>query len=184
MTAKSAKSKKAGQPELVLEVGRQIMLMGGIDTDMHRTFSEQLNELVLESDEPVMVVLDSDGGEVYSGFGIYDAIRLAPVDVHVLVRGHAMSMAAVVSQAGRSRLATPHSMFMLHTIHYDAGMDRLYAQQNHAHVSNRMQQMIDAILVKRSKLTVAKLAELTKKDDYYLTADEALAHGLIDGIVG
>jgi ATP-dependent Clp protease protease subunit len=62
----------------------------------------------------IRVVINSPGGDVIHGWGIYDAIRNSHAPVDTEVYGHAMSMAAVILQAGERRYLHPNSVIMIH----------------------------------------------------------------------
>lgn len=75
--------------------------------------------LAAKSKEPITVIINSPGGEVYAGLLLFDTIRSLnsqgiPVDVEV--RGLAASMGAILLQAGRKRLCTKYTRFLIHEV--------------------------------------------------------------------
>ena len=62
----------------------------------------------------INLIINSDGGDAYHGFAIYDAIKLCSVHVKGIVIGMACSAASYILQACDERVMTPHSVFMIH----------------------------------------------------------------------
>ena len=100
-----------------LMMDRIIFLGVGIDTDVANIIQAQL--LFLESTDPtadIQLYLNSPGGMVYAGLGIYDTMQLVSPDVATICTGMAASMAAVLLTAGAKgkRTALPHSRVLIH----------------------------------------------------------------------
>ena len=96
---------------------RIIFLGVPIDDDVANIIQAQL--LFLESQDPtrdIQIYLNSPGGQVYAGLGIYDTMQYLKPDVSTICTGMAASMAAVLLCAGAKgkRFALPHSRVMIH----------------------------------------------------------------------
>jgi ATP-dependent Clp protease protease subunit len=127
-----------------------------------------MSEVDLES----WVCLNSTGGDVLSGLAIFDAIKQLQLDV--VVYGSALSIAALILQAGRVRRMTPHSILMLHALIPD--------QEGSTPATLKLFETLVGIVSKRSGLNSETTRQLFAQETY-LTAQEALALNLIDGIV-
>jgi len=66
--------------------------------------------------EPILLYIDSSGGEVYSGFGLVNVMNSSATDIITIVRGKAMSMAFLIALAGKKRYAYKNTTFMYHDV--------------------------------------------------------------------
>lgn len=90
-------------------------LSGSIDLPLAIRTIKSLRILdKIRPEQPILITLNSDGGEVDQGFAIYDEIRRCKSQVHIEVVGTAYSMAAWILQAADVRKATKHSTIMIH----------------------------------------------------------------------
>lgn len=136
-----------------------------------------------ESD--ITIVLNSGGGSVFSGLGIYDHImglRAKGHKVTIKVLSVGASMAAIVLQAGSERLIGSNALLLLHE-----GGAELTGSMAEIEDGNKLLKVMGdrtaEIVAKRSGMTTRKYKALIKRRDKWLTADEALALGLVDAIV-
>src|SRR5665213_2829687 len=132
----------------------------------------------------ITVILNSGGGSVFSGLGIYDHImglRAKGHKVTIKVLSVGASMAAIVLQAGSERLIGSNALILLHE-----GAGELSGSMAQIEDSNKMFRMLEdraaKIVSDRSGMSVRKYRALIKRRDKWLTADEALALGLVDAI--
>lgn len=148
--------------------------------------------LLDKKDSSVTIHLLSGGGEVDSAFAIYDSIKNALADTTVICHGYCMSMATIILQAANHRISMPNCLFMIHGI--SQVLDGTH-KNNKAWIeaSDRIQQkMLDIYAdkmqnseycrsISRAKTLIRN--KLNTKDDWILTAEEALKYNLIDGIL-
>jgi ATP-dependent Clp protease, protease subunit len=134
-----------------------------------------------QSSQPINIVINSEGGDVYPALAIYDAIRRCNSEVHILATGYCMSAATIILQAGTVRKATPHCVLMVHD-----GQDTLSGTPEDvmrwSKLSARTTTTMHHIYASRS----GKPASYWKakcKQDYILSATESLEEKLIDEIV-
>lgn len=167
-----------------LMMDRIIFLGTAIDDYVANVVQAQL--LFLETSDPgkdISMYLNSPGGQVYSGYGIYDTMQYISCDVSTICTGIAASMASVLLVAGAKgkRFALPHSRVMLH--------QPLGGAQGQA---SDMEITVREILKLKKELfeTLAehsgKTYEQIEKDsdrDYWLTAQEALEYGIVDKVL-
>jgi ATP-dependent Clp protease protease subunit len=142
--------------------------------------------LFLEQDDPdkdIQLYINSPGGAVHAGMAIYDTMRYVKPDVQTICVGLAASMGAVLLGAGAKgkRFALPNSEIM---IHQPSGGARGQASDIKIQAEQvlKTRDRLNRIL---SDLTGQPL-ETIEKDvdrDYYMTAEEAKAYGIIDEIM-
>ena len=163
---------------------RIIFLGGEINDDVANAIVAQMLFLEMEDpDSDIMLYINSPGGVITAGYAIYDTMRYLRCPVSTLCVGMAASMAAFLLSSGAKgkRKALPNAEIM---IHQPLGGARGQATD--------IQIQAEQILKMKKKLNM-QLAENTGKPlseiekdverDHFLTAEEALAYGLIDEIV-
>ncbi len=177
-------SKKKPQPDftdLILEYGidvvkRELYVTGEVNEKMYRHVLTGLAVLNQKSSESILAVLNSTGGDLYSGLAIYDLLKSSPSPIDVHVVGTSMSAALIILQAGRVRSASPLSQFMMHI-----GSLGLYEDAATAHIQvehdKKLRKLMQKLVTQRTK----KQFKWSDRDRY-MFADEALEAGLIDEI--
>lgn len=161
---------------------RTLFLCGGVDEAMAGKLLASLS--VLDSTPGrITVRIMSGGGEVSSGFAIYDALRRAQNEVVTEGFGEVQSMAAVIFQAGAQRLLSSTCRFMVHdpTLTLDAtlGVDLLKVRVREANLDARAYRYALAVRSGLPPLEVARLCAV----ETYLTAREAVRVNLADGVL-
>ena len=166
-----------------LMMERIIFLGTPIEDDVANIIQAQL--LYLESSDPeseVQIYINSPGGSVSAGLGIYDTMQLIAPRVSTLCTGMAASMAAVLLAAGESgrRMALPHSRVMIHQ-----PMGGVQGQASDIEITAReilrLKKELYQILAHHTGASIKKITQDADRD-YWLSADEALKYGLIDEI--
>ena len=146
----------------------------------------QAQMLFLESTEPekdIQIYINSPGGSVTAGLGIYDTMQLISSDVATICTGLAASMGAVLLTAGTAgkRSALPHSRVMIHqplgSVEGQASDIEITAKQ-----ILRTKQELYEILASHSGVDIKKI-EKDADRDYWMTAPEAKEYGLIDEVL-
>lgn len=167
-----------------LMMDRIIFLGVGIDTDVANIIQAQL--LFLESTDPtadIQLYLNSPGGMVYAGLGIYDTMQLVSPDVATICTGMAASMAAVLLTAGAKgkRTALPHSRVLIHQ-----PMGGAEGQASDIEIAAREIKKLKGELYDIISKHSGKSVKQIEKDadrDYWMSADEAVKYGMIDSIL-
>lgn len=167
-----------------LMMDRIIFLGEGINDQVANIITGQL--LFLESVDAkrdVQLYINSPGGGVYAGLGIYDTMQLVKPDVNTICTGIAASMGAVLMCAGAEgkRSALKHSRVM---IHQPLGGARGQARDMEITVNeiNKLKKELYDIISHHSKQPFDKVAADSDRD-YWMTSQEALDYGMIDEIV-
>ena len=164
---------------------RQIILSGEINEENTAKVIKQLLLLEADSDKPIYIYIDSPGGSIDSGFGIYDMIRFINAPVYTIGTGLIASMGSIILLAvpKERRFALPNSHYLIHQP-LIGGVARGVATDLE----------IQAEEIAKSKKKLIKLiAEETGKSetqvekdcdrDHWLTAEEALEYGLVSKIL-
>ncbi len=167
-----------------LMMDRIIFLGAPIYDDVANIVQAQL--LFLESADPdkdIQIYINSGGGSVSAGLGIYDTMQLINADVATICTGMAASMAAVLLAAGEKgkRSALPHSRVMIHQ-----PLGGAEGQASDIEITAReilkLKKELYEILAKHSGASVKKI-EKDADRDYWMTASEAASYGLVDEVL-
>ncbi|MCR9181392.1 MAG: ATP-dependent Clp endopeptidase proteolytic subunit ClpP [Flavobacteriaceae bacterium] len=146
----------------------------------------QAQLLFLESTDAskdIQIYINSPGGGVYAGLGIYDTMQFIKPDVATICTGMAASMGAVLLCAGEKgkRSALPHSRIMIHQ-----PMGGAQGQASDIEITAReimtLKEELYNIIAKHSGQTYDKVYEDSDRD-YWMKADKALEYGMIDEIL-
>lgn len=167
-----------------LMMDRIIFLGAPINDDVANIIQAQL--LFLETADPerdIQIYINSPGGSVSAGLGIYDTMQLIAPEVATICTGLAASMGAVLLTAGTAgkRAALPHSRIMIHQ-----PLGGVQGQASDIEITAReimrTKQELYEILAQHSGVAIEKIAADADRD-YWLRADEAKEYGLIDEVL-
>ncbi|MDQ6982459.1 MAG: ATP-dependent Clp endopeptidase proteolytic subunit ClpP [Mariprofundus sp.] len=163
---------------------RIVFLNGPVDDHIANVIIAQL--LFLESEGPdkdIFLYINSPGGVVTSGLAIYDTMQYIRCDVSTLCVGQAASMGAHLLAAGTAgkRYALPNARIM---IHQPLGGFQGQATdiEIHAREILKLKDHLNEMLAGHTGQPLDKLADDVERD-YFLTADEAKAYGLVDDVL-
>lgn len=163
----------------------RIIFLGSEVTDpLANSIIAQL--LVLDSEDPkkeISLYINSPGGSVSAGMAIYDTMQFVSAPVSTICIGQAASMGAVLLSAGAPgrRFALPHARIMLHQpLGGFSGQvsDIDIAAREMLHIKSQLNE----IVALHTGQTIDKIKADTDRD-FYLSADEAVSYGVIDGVV-
>lgn len=167
-----------------LMMDRIIFLGTGINDQVANIIQAQL--LFLESvdaKKDIQIYLNSPGGSVYAGLGIYDTMQYIAPDVSTICTGMAASMGAVLMCAGEKgkRSSLKHSRVMIHQ-----PLGGAEGQASDIEITAReilkLKKELYEIIAKHSNQTFDKVWADSDRD-YWMTAEEAKAYGMIDEIL-
>ena len=167
-----------------LMMDRIIFLGTAINDQVANIIQAQL--LFLESTDPIkdiQLYINSPGGVVYSGLGVYDTMQYVKPDVATICTGVAASMAAVLLAAGApgKRSALPHTRVMIHQ-----PLGGVQGQASDIEITAkeilRLKKELYEILSKHTGQPYEKIEEDADRD-YWMRADEAKEYGMIDEIL-
>ncbi len=146
----------------------------------------QAQLLFLESVDPqkdITMYINSPGGSVSAGLGIYDTMQLIECDVRTICTGMAASMGSVLLTAGEKgkRLALPHSKVMIHQPMGGVQGQASDIEITARHIAQTKKELYD-ILSSHCGKSYAEI-ERDADRDYWMTATEAVEYGIIDAVV-
>ncbi|MCL4135969.1 UNVERIFIED_CONTAM: hypothetical protein GTU68_032812 [Idotea baltica] len=163
---------------------RIIFLGTGVNDHVANIIQAQL--LFLQSTDAskdVQIYINSPGGSVYAGLGIYDTMQFIKPDVATICTGIAASMAAVLLCAGEKgkRSALKHSRVMIHQVS-SGTQGQLSDMQIALKETIRVKEELYAVIAKHSG---QKLEQVEKDSDrdYWMRSQEALEYGMIDEVL-
>ena len=142
--------------------------------------------LFLESENPdkdIHFYINSPGGSVTSGMGIYDTMQFIKPKISTICIGLAASMAAVLLSAGTrgKRYSLPHSQIM---IHQPLGAFRGQVSDVEIHAKNmlRVKECLNRVLANHTGKSYEKMVQDTDRDNFMM-AEEAKVYGIIDEVI-
>lgn len=162
---------------------RTVLLTGAIEGTAARDVAAQLLALDAASDEPITVIIDSPGGELSGLFTIHDTMQSLTAPVHTRCVGVAASAAAVLLATGTgTRSATVNARVMLHQPHGGIPNARAKDLEIAAKEFSFLKRRLEEILAARTGQSLERIREDTDRD-YWMSAQEARAYGVIDEVV-
>ena len=163
---------------------RIIFLVGPINDNVASLVTAQL--LFLESEDPkkeINLYINSPGGLVTAGLGIYDTMQYVKPDVSTLCIGQAASMGSFLLSAGKKgkRFSLPNSRIMVHQP--SAGFQGQATDiEIHANEVLSLKKRLNEIYSKHTGKTVEEIKSALERDNF-MTAETAKSFGLIDEVV-
>lgn len=165
---------------------RIVFLTGPVETNMCNILIAQMLFLEAESaEQPISMYINSPGGSVYDGLGVYDVMQYIKAPVHTYVTGMAASMGSFLAQAGEPghRYLMPRSITMIHQP----------SSGTRGKISDMEIDLIESLRIKKEMTELyvqhnsvgtpyEKFEQLMDRDKW-LTAPQALELGLADQIV-
>jgi ATP-dependent Clp protease protease subunit len=136
------------------------------------------------SNRDIQIYINSPGGSVYAGLAIYDTMQYISSDVATICTGMAASMGAVLMCAGAhgKRTALPHSRIMIHQPLGGAQGQASDIEITYKEISKLKKELYD-IISNHSGQPFDKV-EKDSDRDYWMTAEESKAYGMIDEVLG
>ncbi len=167
-----------------LMMDRIIFLGTGINDQIANVIQAQLLFLEsVDSNKDISIYINSPGGSVYAGLGIYDTMQFIKPNIATICTGMAASMGAILMCAGKKgkRSALPHSRIMIHqplggTQGQSSDMEIVVKE------IGKLKTELYKIISKHSNQTYEKVHEDSDRD-YWMKADEAKEYGMIDEIL-
>ncbi|WP_281766274.1 ATP-dependent Clp endopeptidase proteolytic subunit ClpP [Neptunitalea lumnitzerae] len=167
-----------------LMMDRIIFLGTGIDDQIANIVQAQLLFLTsLDASKDIQIYINSPGGGVYAGLGIYDTMQFIQPDVATICTGMAASMGAVLLCAGADgkRSALPHSRVMIHQ-----PLGGAQGQASDIEITAReilkLKEELYQIIANHSGQSFDKVSDDSDRD-YWMKAQEAKDYGMIDEVL-
>lgn len=186
MTATSDKDTVHNRIELKLLEERKVYLWGQVDDKSARHVMERL--LYLEYDQPgkeITLFINSPGGVITSGMAIYDTMQMISSPVSTVCMGLAASMGALLLCGGErgKRFSWKHGRILIHQPLISGQIVGPASDiKIHADEIRKTREELNRIISEASGKTIEEVEQDTDRD-YYMTAEEAVQYGLIDGVM-
>jgi len=179
-----AEARKTDEPmsERFLKT-RTVLLVGEVEKELSEKVVRQLLLLDSMSDEPITLLIDSPGGDVYAGFSIFDVIRFINAPVRIVGIGLVASAAALILLAApkERRFGLPNSSYLIHQPL--SGMNGVATEiEIHARELEKTRARINEIIAEATGQPLEKITRDTDRD-FWMNAAEAVQYGLISKVV-
>jgi ATP-dependent Clp protease, protease subunit len=163
---------------------RIVFLSGPIDDHVANSIIAQF--LFLDSQnskEDIKLYINSPGGQVSSALAIYDTIQYVKADVSTICIGLAASGGALLLASGKNgkRFCLPNSEILIHQVMGGASGQATDVAIHAKHIV-KVKERLNLILAKHTKQKLAKVESDTERD-YFMSAEEAKAYGIVDKII-
>lgn len=133
--------------------------------------------------EPITLYVDSFGGDAYSGYGLYTAIKMSKTPIHTICISKAMSMGFLILVGGHKRFAAKDAHIMYHDVACWTGGKRQDIKESVEEMQVLMD-MYDGVVLERTNLLKEKLDDVKlKKQNWYMRGEEAKKHGIVDELI-
>ncbi len=181
---KDKNSKSGENIELKLLENRTVLVEGTVNDKMYHVVVSKL--LYLEQKDakaPIMVVVNSPGGSADSGFGIYDIMKFIACPITTICGGLCASAGVLIYLGGTKgkRYCLPNSRFLLHqpsTTAYGQASDMEITAQEILRMRKRYANIVATEIGSKTDKV-----EQDSNRDFWLSAEESLAYGLVDQII-
>jgi ATP-dependent Clp protease protease subunit len=164
---------------------RVVMVVDEICIELAEGIARELMYVSLISKDPIKVILNSVGGEVYAGLLVYNTIRdivRQGIDVTVEVRGLAASMGCIILQSGSKRTSARATRFLIHEVaSFDYG--KVSEMEEQVEELRKVNNLLRDILAEKTGRQKEEIDKVWAKKDVWHSSEEALKFGLIDEIV-
>ncbi len=162
---------------------RTVLLVGEVDKDLSEKVVRQLLLLDSISDEPIMLLIASPGGDVSAGFSIFDVIRFINAPVRIVGIGLVASASALILIAVPQdrRFGLPNSSYLIHQPL--SGMNGVATEiEIHARELEKTRVRINELIAEATGQPLEKITKDTDRD-FWMNASEASQYGLIGKVI-
>lgn len=161
---------------------RMVFITDVIDDALASNIIKQLIYLASVSNEDITMVINSPGGSVTAGMAIYDTMSGISCDVSTVCLGMAASMGAFLLAAGTKgkRYATPNSEVMIHQVMGGASGQAVDVQIAARRIGQKKDNLNDLLAAFTGQ--PLERIQIDTDRDYFMTTQEALEYGMIDGV--
>lgn len=156
-----------------------------------RAYAQQCSKWALDNNlspmtvalTPIELYLSTNGGSCYDGLALYDVIEASQTPVEVYCAGKIMSMGIIVSLGAKVRKGYRNTTFMVHQVSGIAFGTLRDIEETYAEAS-RINDMLFNIIKSKTRVTEERLNQvILQKQDWFITAEEALELGILTEII-
>lgn len=149
--------------------------------DMDATCPKDVNAAISEANgEPLLVEINSGGGDVFAGSEIYTALKAYAGTVEINIVGLAASAASVIAQAGHSRIS-PTALFMVHNVSGSAAGD-FHDMQQEAEILQTANKAVAAAYLEKTGKSMEELLGIMDAETW-MDAQKAVEYGFVDEVM-
>jgi len=166
----------------------RIISLGDIDGDSVNEIIEVIYDINEEDvkktmTEPIKLIINSFGGELYSGLALIDVIDSSRTPIYTICHGSAMSMALIIFSAGHRRFASKYATFMYHEASYGSDGKVLFHEQE-LKETKRTDKICDEYFLSKTKFNTKQLKNIRdKRSEWYFDVKIAMKYGLVDELL-
>lgn len=164
---------------------RSLFISEAINSSSAKKVVSDLLTLDAMNSDPIYIYINSPGGEINSGFSIYDTINYIGSEVKVISTGLCASIATIINVAAKkeNRFSMPNARFL---IHQPLISEKIYGQATDIEITanemTKTKAKINRILAEECSQDLQKIEKDTQRD-YWMSPSEALEYGLIHKII-
>lgn len=148
---------------------------------MDATCPKDVNAAISEANgEPLLVKINSGGGDVFAGSEIYTALKAYAGTVEINIVGLAASAASVIAQAGHSRIS-PTALFMVHNVSGSAAGD-FHDMQQEAEILQTANKAVAAAYLEKTGKSMEELLGIMDAETW-MDAQKAVEYGFVDEVM-
>jgi len=162
---------------------RTIVIASDINQKLAKSVSEQLLMLAAAGDEPIRLILNSQGGHVEAGDTIFDMIQYVEPTVKIIGTGYVASAGALifVAAAKENRFCLPQTRFLLHQPSGGAGGSASDIKIQAEEII-KMRLRLNKIFAERTGQPLERIEKDTNRD-FWMDTDEAIEYGLLSKVI-
>ncbi len=178
--------RKSEMPDVIgqrLFKARTVIITGEINQKLAASVTGQLLALAADSQEPITIFINSPGGHVESGDMVHDMIRFLAPRIRIVGTGWVASAGALifVSVPVEDRLCLPNTRFLLHQPAGGTGGSASDIEIEAREIL-RMRDRLNKIFARQTGQALERIEEDTHRN-FWLTADEAIAYGIVGRVI-
>lgn len=162
--------------------GNTIYFYADINAETVCRVAHFIDILESQKEKNITIILNSAGGEEYSGLAFYDRIRASKCKFTIIGTGFVGSMALIVYVAGDRRIATKNTRFLNHQ-----GSTEINGRASDIKIASKemdeLEEICNRLIAERTKQDIKKLRESIKAGDKYMNVDEAIKTGIVHEII-
>lgn len=162
---------------------RVVKIIGSIDSDSYREFSDSIDELTAHSHKPITIELCSEGGDSYVGLAFYAKIKTCGCPVTIKAYGHVMSAATIILLAGKKRLMHQDCWFMIHDDSQQLNVENGKIAMSEAKQLEDLETHWSLIMARETNHSADDWREMSKKTTY-VTAADCFHLGVVHALFG
>lgn len=136
-------------------------------------------------DEPIKLIINSGGGDVYDGLALIGFIQSSPVQINTYsYGGRVMSMALPIYLCGIERYATKYTTFMHHPSSWEMDYSKIEIHKQELVEAERLENMVNAFIIKQTRIDKQLLRKYQETNrEWYITPEEAKKLGIVHKLI-